>query len=404
MLFFSELIGRHVFSETQRALGTLRDILFINADIPHITKIVIKTPNKHQQTIPITTLKQVNSHVIVKRSEGYPEKSGRQDLSIAKVLLDQQIIDLVGNKVVRVNDVVIQDVPTLSVSAIDIGITGILRRLHIDQSFQKLYRLFHLEMPVRLLSWGDILTLDLQGGQIQLKQHEEQLSKIREEDLADYLEMTNIENVHTFIQSLSIHKAAEVIENLTINYQVDLFRKFEPSKSAELIARIDPDEAVDILLALQRIRRDKIMEALPRKKREELHRLMTFSRTPVGKLMTSEYLAVDSHATASEIAKIIKRDTTEFSSLSAIYVLNRDDQIVGVFNPHELIMQNSDAPAYRFMVPEPIVVLLTTPIEVVMYKFLKYKIPAIPVINREKKVIGVITIDDVSKILLKKLQ
>ena len=326
-------------------------------------------------------------------------KPTRQELSVTDVLLDQQIIDLVGNKVVRVNDVVLQDVPTLSLSGIDIGLTGILRRVGLERILQ----ILHIHIPMTLLSWGDVLTLELKDGQIKLKQHEERLSKIREEDLADYLEMTNIENVHTFIQSLSTHKAAEVIENLTINYQVDLFGRFEPAKSAELIARIDPDEAVDILLALERARRDKIMDALPGKKREELHRLMTFSRTPVGKLMTSEYFAVDSHSNAGEIMKAVKRDTQEYSSLTAIYVLNRDDQIVGVFNPHELLMQNLDTPAYKFMIPEPIVVLLTTPIEVVMYKFLKYRIPALPVINREKKIIGVITIDDVSKILLKKL-
>ena len=379
-------------------LGKLHDILFLNADIPQITKLVIKNHNKRRQEIPIVSLKQINNHIVIKRSEenGISNKS---ELSATDVLLDQQIIDLVGNKVVRVNDIVLQDVPTLSLSGIDIGFAGILRRVGLEKILQKL----HIHIPLTLLSWGDILTLDLKDGKIKLKQHEERLSKIREEDLADYLEMTNTENVHTFLQSLGTHKAAEVIENLTINYQIDLFGRFEPAKAAELIVLMDPDEAVDILLALERPKRDKIMEALPGKKREELHRLMTFSRTPVGKLMTSEYFAVDSHMTAGEIAKTIKRDTQEYSSLTAIYVLNRDDQIVGVFNPHELLMQNSDTPVYKFMIPEPIVVLLTTPIEVVMYKFLKYKIPALPVINREKKIIGVITIDDVSGIMLKKL-
>jgi magnesium transporter len=397
MIFFSELIGKRVYSENQHLLGTLHDILFLNADIPQVTKAVIKIRTRYQ-AIPISALKQINSHIVVKRTSENM-KTPKQELSVTDVLLDQQIIDLVGNKVVRVNDVVLQDVPALTLSGIDIGLTGILRRVGLE----RLLQILHIHIPMTLLSWGDILTLELKDGQIKLKQHEERLSKIREEDLADYLEMTNIENVHTFIQSLSIHKAAEVIENLTINYQIELFGRFEPTKSAELIARFDPDEAVDILLALERVRRDKIMNLLSMKKREELHRLMTFSRTPVGKLMTSEYFAVDSHANTGEIMRAVKRDTQEYSSLTAIYVLNRDDQIVGVFNPHELLMQNSDTPAYKFMMPEPIVVLLTTPIEVVMYKFLKYRIPAIPVINREKKIIGVITIDDVSNIMMKKI-
>jgi magnesium transporter len=397
MIFFSELIGKRVYSENQHLLGTLKDVLFVNADVPQVTRIVIRH-HKRCQEIPVESLKQINNHIVIHRPDE-SAKSIRPVLSATKVLLDQQIIDLVGDKVVRANDIVLQDSPVLSICGIDIGLSGILRRVGLEKLLQKL----HIHIPMTLLSWGDVLTLDLKGGQIQLKQHEERLSKIREEDLADYLEMTNTENVHTFLQSLTTHKAAEVIENLTVNYQVELFQKFEPKKASELIMHIDPDEAVDILLALERAKRDKIMVSLPPKKREELHRLMTFSRTPVGKLMTSEYFAVDSHATTGEIMKAVKKDTQEFSSLTAIYVLNRDDQLVGVFNPHELLMQNSDTPAYKFMIPEPIVVLLTTPIEVIMYKFLKYRIPAIPVINREKKIIGVITIDDVSSILLKKL-
>jgi magnesium transporter len=216
--------------------------------------------------------------------------------------------------------------------------------------------------------------------------------------------MTNTHNVHRFITSLDLKKAAEVVESLTVNYQVEVFQRFETAKAAELLNEIDPDEAVDILLALDRSRRDKIMRKLPTEKQQELHKLMTFSRTPVGKLMTSEFYAISGSKTAKDIIRDIRLNTADFSSFGAIYILNRDDQLVGVCSPHELMLQEPDAPAYKFMIPEPIVALLTTPIEVVIYKLLKYNISAIPIINREKKILGIITIDDVSEIVLKKIQ
>lgn len=403
MLFYSELIGKSVYSDDQKLLGSLRDIIFINEDSPLVTKIVVQKEHHHVTDVTLTTLRRVNNHIIVTRPTR-SEKRASNELSTNKTLLDKQIIDLVGNKVVRVNDVVLQDAPTLSISGIDIGLLGIFRRLGVEAPIQATARLLRIPIPMQLLSWGDISSLELDYGQIKIKQPEEKLAKIHEEDLADYLEMTNTQNADRFLKTLSFKKAAEVVESLSVNYQVDLFGHFEPKKAAEIITLIDPDEAVDILLALDRAKRDKIMKSLVAKKREELHRLMTFSRTPVGKLMTSEYFAVESHVLAKDILSSIRHQTAEFSSLTAIYVLNRDDQLVGVCNPHELILQDAQAPAYKFMITEPIVVLLTTPIEVVMYKFLKYNIPALPVINRDKKILGVITIDDVSDILLKRIQ
>jgi len=398
MLFYSDLIGKLVYSETHTPLGKLQDILFVNSDTPKVTGIIV-TQQNHRREIPITALRAVNSHIEIKRGEENNSKA----LSIAKVLLDKQIIDLVGNKVVRVNDIVLQDIPTLSLSGIDIGFSGILRRIRLERIIRMILQLFHIDPPLQLLSWGDILTLELSGGQIKLKHHEERLAKIHEEDLADYLEKTNVQNVEIFLKSLETQKAAEVIKNLPVNYQMELFQTFDSRKAAELLEHIEPDDAVDILLALERVKRDKIMKILPTEKQEAFHQLMTFSRTPVGKLMTNEFCTVDSHTTVRNIMKLIRHNTTDFTSLGAIYVLNRDAQLVGVFSPHELLMQDADTPAYKFMVAEPIVVLLTTPIEVVLYKLLKYKITCLPVINREKKILGIITIDDISEIIKQKI-
>jgi magnesium transporter len=399
MLFYCELIGKRVISDDHRKVGVLRDLLFHNGDTPRITDVVVDH-NASIKIIPVSSLRAVNNHVEIKKNDSGKDKPG---LSVSKVLLDKQIIDVGGNKVVRVNDVVLQDIPYLTISGIDIGLAGILRRIQLEKPVQTMLGLFHLELPKHLLSWGDILTLELARGNIKMKHIEERLANIREEDLADYLEMTNITNAEIFLNSLSIRHAAEVVRNLPVNYQVELFHGFEATRAADIIMNIDPDDAVDILLALERMKRDKIMKALPAEKRRAIHTLMTFSRTPVGKLMTNEFCAVESHMTVREILKTIRHDTTDFASLTAIYVLNREEQLVGVFNPHELMMQDFATPAYKFMVPEPVVVLLTTPIEVVGHKLLKYRLSALPVINREKKIIGIITMDDIAGHLQKKL-
>jgi len=402
MIFYSELIGKNVVSEHHHDLGKFRDLIFLNEDTPTVIKMVVQT-KYHRHEIAIDHIKMVNHHIEVTQVHK-DLKHRSKEVSAAKMLLDKQIIDLVGNKVVRVNDIIIQEAPILSISGIDIGVLGIIRRLGLERFIRRPMQTFHIELPLQLLSWGDILNLEYGSGQIQLKHHEERLARIHEEDLADYLETTTIHNARSFLKTIGIKKASNIIENLTTHYQIELFNGFEPAKAAEIITLIDPDVAVDILLTLHRKNRDKITQLLTVEKQSQLHRLMTLSRTPVGKLMTSEFCAVESHTTARDVLKTVRKTTTDFSSLPAVYVLNREDQLVGVFNLHELIMQDLDTPAYRFMIPEPIVVLMTTPLEVVISKFLKYKIPILPVINRDKKILGIITIDDISDIILRKIQ
>ena len=138
MLFYSELIGKKVYSENQHFLGILRDFIFLYEDNPKITKIICEK-QKLRHVIPILSLKQMNNAVAVRKD---PKNHGPQahELTAANVLLDKQIIDLGGNKVVRVNDIVFQDSPTLSISGIDIGILGILRRLNLESIFQRIIR------------------------------------------------------------------------------------------------------------------------------------------------------------------------------------------------------------------------------------------------------------------------
>lgn len=119
--------------------------------------------------------------------------------------------------------------------------------------------------------------------------------------------------------------------------------------------------------------------------------------------MTTEYLVVNTQMTVREVIEKIKKETTDFSFLNYVYVVNNNFELVGVFNLHELLLENLDTPVYKFMVQNLIVVHLSTPEEIVFKKMLKYKIYALPVIDEKRRILGIITLDDISEDLLKKL-
>jgi magnesium transporter len=403
MLYFSELKGKSVVTENQKVLGTLVDLSFLVSDTPKLTNIIVKGTDKKIHTISTASIKNINHKVLITKDYEKQEVTD-QELYLDKNLLDQQIIDIEGNKVVRVNDIAINDKPGYYIAGADIGILGVMRWLRVEQPITKLLSTFGVKISSKFLSWADIQPLELARGIVILKTEQDKLKKIRPEDLADYLEKMNIVNVDRVLKSLDERFAAEVINNLNINYQSVLFRNFEPQQAAHLIAMIDPDEAVDILLTLTEHRRDEIIELLTDHKKKEINHLLRLSKTPIGEKLTSEYLTVSPDHTVKEVLTKIKAETTEFDVLDHIYVLNKEDKLIGVFSTHELLLQNPDTNVYKFMLPNVVVIHLTTPEEIAIAKMLKYQLDALPVIDKDRHILGMVAIDDMSDVILDKLK
>jgi len=400
MLYFSEIKGKKVISEDHVLVGYLDDLIFQASEFPQLTKLIIRLPNSQKIIIDIDALIKINHDIIIKKKYNL-SKLGENELYLVKNLLDKQIIDIKGHKVIRVNDVVIQYKESWYISGVDVGVLGLLRWIKLEKFFKNLYELFGWKMKSIFLSWADIQPLELARGQVFLKKKEEKLQKIRSEDLADYLEKTTIRNVKKVIDTLNTQYSAEVLQNLNINYQSAIFRSFPPEKAAQFLEVIDSDEVVDILLAVGYKKRQLIIPFLSESKKQEVIYLLDLSKTSIGKLITSEYFYVDSQMTVFQILNRIKTETTDFSLLNYIYVINQEKQLIGVINLHELLLQSDDVVVFKFMTQNVIVVHLTTPEEIVVKKMLKYHLVALPVIDVNKKILGIITLDDVGDFILK---
>ena len=214
------------------------------------------------------------------------------------------------------------------------------------------------------------------------------------------MQTTNIINIKKFLQALDMEKAADVFAGLSLIHQTAVISQLEPESAQKMIVELEPDEATDILLSLNKRRRDQILTLMPEKEEKELRNLIGLSTTPMGELMTTDYYTVDSKATVREIIERMKTVTADFSCLSAVYVLNEKKLLTGVFSLHELLLQSADTPAYKFMVAEPMALQLTTPVELATKKMLRYKFSALPVVDMDKKIVGIVTMDDLSDYLL----
>lgn len=398
MIYFSELIGKKVVTEDGIAIGRLNDLVFLALESPQITKLVIKDTAKKNLVIPLEFLKKINSVIIITKNYDITQPS-INELFILKNLLDKQIIDFKGNKVVRVNDVAInEDRPNYYIAGVDIGLLGIARRLGLENALRDLTNIFSLKIHSTFLSWADVQPLELSRGRVLLNVPQEKLQDLHPADLADYLEKTNIKNITKIVDLLDRNLATKVIAELNPNYQINLLRRIGPDKTQKIVSLMDPDEAVDLLIQFSPKRREAILNLLPdKKKRLEIERLFKIKSTPTGQYISTEFITTHPEATVAEVLRKIKKETADLDALDYVYVINSKEQLVGVFSLHELLLHELTEPVYKFMVQNVIIAHQNTPSSNILRRLVKYHLYALPIIDNNRKIIGIIKRDDVAE-------
>jgi len=395
MLFFSELKGKKTYTEDEIFVGKLEDILFKPSEKPFLTKIAIRSQKtKEKLIVPIEYCQKINKKIVIAKNFQTAQLE-ETELSILKHLVDKQIIDIDGYKLVRANDVAFQKEQNKWILiGVDIGWLGVVRWLGIEEIITRVLNFLKIKIRSDFLSWSEIQLLDITRGEIKLKKAEEKLKKIKPEDLADYLETTTITNVKKFLDLLDEKQAIEVVNHLNLNYQSNLIKSYPPKKAAYILSLIDTDEAVDILLTFTKKKRDSILEFITEKKKKEIEYLLNLAATPIGDYLTTEYLTVKPTDTVAEVIEKIKKETADFYLLNNVYVVNNEKQLIGVFNLHELLLQELNTPVFKFMITNLIVLHLTTSKEIAIKKMIKYKLTTLPVIDNQKRIVGIVSFDD----------
>lgn len=404
MLYFSGLKGKKVVTSEHIYLGKLTDLLFLGTDTPLVTSLVIKKANGENMYLSAESIHHAN-HVLMVHKDFIQKEKGENELSVMKAVMDRQIIDIKGRKVVRVNDVAIQDKlgSNWYIAGMDVGFRGILRWIKLEKPSRPLYKLTGLESHPHFLSWTDFEPLELEKGKVQLRKDSDTLEKLRPEDLADYLEQTNIRNVNKVVARLDEQYAANVIEDLNANFQSALFRRFTPERAAKLIELIDAEDAVDILLTLNKNKQKEILKVLPEKKQKKLISLLKISGTQIGHLITTDFISIKPNASVQDAFSIIKEKAKNIEFTYYIYVLNENEQLVGVVNISELFRRSPNTSISNFMQQDMVVVHITTPLSIAIKRMLKYRIYALPVIDHTKQMVGILRFNDVAEDILEEI-
>jgi CBS domain-containing protein/sporulation protein YlmC with PRC-barrel domain len=401
MVYFSTLKDTKIFTQDKQYLGKIIDLLFLPVKTPLVTKFVVKTKTGKVLYIPVQHINKNGIEFTIVNNY-YTEEKAENEISLLSKVQNQQIVDIKGTEVIRVNDVVINDIPDYTISGIDIGILGIFRWIGAAKFVAKLLSHLNIRYKSDFVPWSEIEEKELANNRIVLKSEKEKLKKIYPEDLAEHLEHATVRNVLRSLRVMDKELSARVVADLNVDYQREIFQRFSAEHSGEILSLIDADEAVDVLLSLDSGRRKNILAHIKDDKKAPILHLLHHAKTPIGHLMTTEYLSVYADTSVKNTLDKLRKNTSEYSELLYIYVINKNEQIVGVINIHELLMQPSDMPLYKIMNQNLVLGRLTTPKEIVLRRLIKYNLYALPIVDENRKLLGIVPLQNIAEDIFEK--
>jgi magnesium transporter len=406
LVALSELLGAPVRDATGTVRGRVREIAIAPQDHPtRIAYLIVKTSDG-ERVLPSAALKSCGATVRTGDDGTTWEKYVASDgvLLLKRDLLDQQIIDVHGRKVVRVNDVELDSTPVnshvmLSVVAVDVGARGAIRRLTKGLVPAFTLRTLLVKIPPRVIPWAyvDLLETD-PARRVKLKIVYEGLSKLHPADIADIVEDLSAAEREAVFETLDEEVAAEALEEIDPKVQVSIVESLDSDRAADIVEEMDPDAAADLLGDLSEGRSDAILQEMQPEERQEVTQLLEFGEHTAAGRMTTEYVSVADHLTVDHAIEALRQFEGSREAVATVYLYNIAFKVVGAVplvkiavSPPRTLLLNLSEP--------PVTCASDTPDDEVAALFDKYNLITLAVVDEHERLAGIITADDVITML-----
>src|SRR5580698_3905135 len=402
-LFLTELLGLKVFDLKGRRIGVVKDAAVVPlVDPVRVDRFLIGGGSTAWLTVRHDQIRSISLDGIHLRDENLtPYHSDEYMLRMVRDLLDQQIIDAQGRKVVRINDVtferMIEDgTDALWVLEIDIGIRSIFRRLLQGIAPPRLVRRLQGRIPPNSIRWEfcNILEPDPQR-RLRLNISNRLLEDMHPADLADIVEELSPEDRESIFENIDSEVAADALTEVDPDIQASILESLETEKAAEIVEEMAPDEAADVLGELEESTSDEILEEMEHEPKHEVSELMEFDEDTAGGMMNTEYVALPEPSTVADAIVALKANEELLETLNTIFLVDARGRLTGAV-PLARLFLHEGANRLRDLAVETLIeVPVNEQQDRVTELFDKYNLLALPVVNEEGKLAGVITADDI---------
>jgi magnesium transporter len=410
--YLSRLIGKEAFDTDGEVIGVIKDLLIspfqdnqddstrqlvlgVKLRIGKVTKFysfssfrVVKA--REELNVTCTDLVKMNDEDV------------NNGLLLVENILDKQIVDLNGRKLVRVNDVRLVTVANRTFAiAVDIGIEGLLRRIGISQPIKRLLSLFNISIPAKFILWDDVQAIDHSNFNIRLSKSYAKLHTLHPSDIADILEDMGKKSSMSVFSSLDEEKAADVLEELETHAQIHIVENLPVNKAADVLEKMPADEVADILDELEEDKAEMLLKEMDTESSQEVRELLEYEDDRVGSIMTTDYLSFSATMTVAEVLVELRAKKPEAAELYNMFVTEADNELIGMFNLRDLVVSEPDVSVSHIMKSKPVYLFDEQKVGAIAEIVSKYNLLAVPVVDHNFQLQGMVVIDDIVEDLIR---
>ena len=405
MLHATEVIGAQTFDSLGNYVGRIKEIFVEPADQPNrVARMLIA---RGQYRPLVARYDQIASvvpgRIALTTDEAALELYHPNEawLAVGKDLLDQQIIDTNGRKVVRVNDIDLSDQRTngnteLRITQVDVGLPGAVRRLLQGVVPPMAIRRLQSKLPARKILWEFVNLIEPDPlRRVKLRLSSQKLAALHPADIAEIMEELSPDERQGLIGSLDEETAAEVIAELDKRLQTQVVEKLDPEQAAHIIEEMSPDAAADLMANLDSETSKEVLDEMEHKEAHEVEQLLKFGPDTAGGMMNTEIVVVSEDATRGEVVDYIRFHELSPDQIDNVVLINKDAAMAGTVPVTRLLLSESDQRMAELAF-EPLLSVTTDARDQEVFElFDKYNLRSLTVVSGEKHPIGAITVDDV---------
>jgi magnesium transporter len=398
MLFLSQLIGQPVRDRDGEAFGKVRDLIVaLGETYPPVTGVVVRVAGGRDIFLPWTDVDQVDESGARLHTASIDITTFRQrphEIRLWLDLQDKQIVDVEGRKIVRVNDIQLAPVDgNLRLVAVDVGLGGILRRLGLAGPGERLARALGIE-PENYIEWEDVDPVESSVSSLKLRVPHAALGTLHPADVAHIVEQLAPRDRTGILAALDDERAADVLEELAADDQVDILEDLPPEKAADILEEMGPDEAADLVADLSEERQRELLGLMEPEEASDVRELLAYGEETAGGLMTTDFMTISPDETAQQVIDMLRERHPSADQVYYLYVTDPDGTLVGTITLRGLIVASPETAVREFMRPDPISVAVDVDAEQVGAAIARYNLLALPVVDAEGKMQGIVTVDD----------
>ncbi len=407
MFYLTRMLGKPVVDAAGEVIGEISDIAIATGEVfPRVTSLAFLGPEKTPFMLSwrkfVAALDDDRIELNAERSALRFSYLQPDEVLLARDLLNKQIVDTQGMKVVRVNDLKLSESRNqLRLLGAEVGLRGILRGIHpvVERAVSSVLKIFGRELSENLIAWNYMDLLDRDLSHVRLSVTHKRLHELHPADVADVLEQLGPGQRARVFEHLDNAQAALTVAELEDEFQADLIDDLGDQRASDILEEMDPDDAADIIGDLSYDKAEALLRLMGVNEARAIRSLLGYREKTAGGIMTPEVTTVTEGMSVQQVIEHLRAEAAEREGIYYIYVVDEDRRLEGVISLRDLVISEPETQIADLLSRDVTTVGPDDDQELVAETMSKYDLLALPVVDEAGKLLGIVTVDDALEVL-----